>query len=143
MKIASRNLEMAHLTANEKALLLCEAALALKDRGDYEGVRQIMKPLWQSVGQRPDVNALHSSVAAEVLLTVGILTCWIGNKGQSKQAQESAKDLIVEGMKFFESIADVKKIAAARSELAYCYWCEGALHEARILFQQATEKLTA
>jgi tetratricopeptide (TPR) repeat protein len=143
MRITSHKLDISHLTANEKALFLCETALELKDKGDYEGVRGVMQPLWGSVGERPDIHGLHSSIAAEVLLTVGILTCWIGSKSQLKEAQETAKNLIGESILFFESIADVKKVAAARAELAYCYWCQGALGEARIMFEEALAKLTA
>ncbi len=35
------------------------------------------------------------------------------------------------------------KIAAGRIELAYCYWYEGELNEARIWFTEAIQKLTA
>jgi tetratricopeptide (TPR) repeat protein len=53
-----------------------------------------------------------------------------------------ARDLICESITFYESAGDVKKIAAARAELAYCYWWEGALDEARIMFHEALQKLT-
>ena len=36
----------------------------------------------------------------------------------------------------------MKKVASARVELAYCYWREGALDEARILLNEALERLT-
>jgi tetratricopeptide (TPR) repeat protein len=142
MKITLRKFDTSHLTANEEALRRCEMALELKDRGDYAGVQGVMHPLWDAMGERPNCTGLHASVAAEVLLTVGILTCWISTQCQLKKAQETAKNLITESLHFFESIGDLKKVAAARSELAYCYWCEGELNEARTMFEESLVKLT-
>lgn len=101
-----------------------------------------MHPVWKRIGERPETNGLHPSVAAEVLLCVGILTRWIGSRNQIKESQSIARDLISESITFYESVRDVKKVAAARAELAYCYWREGALDEARIMFTEALEKLT-
>jgi hypothetical protein len=56
---------------------------------------------------------------------VGILTGWIGSKNQIKEAQETAKNLITESINYFESVGDQKQLAAARVELAYCYWRDG------------------
>src|SRR5687767_151888 len=73
-------LESSHLTLNESAWLRCQAALELKDKGDYEGAREVMRPFWKRFGERPDVEGLDPLTAAEVLLHVGILTRWIGSK---------------------------------------------------------------
>jgi tetratricopeptide (TPR) repeat protein len=81
-------------------------------------------------------------VAAEVLLCVGVLTRWIGSKNRVEGSQETAKDLITESITFYESIGDLQKLAAARVELACCYWREGALDEARITLTAALQKLT-
>jgi tetratricopeptide (TPR) repeat protein len=116
--------------------------LKLKDKGDYERALNAMLPLWKGIGERPDVDGLHPSVSAEVLLCVGILICWVSNKYQLIEAQESAKDLITQSVNYYESVGDAKKIAAARSELAYCYCSSGQLSEARIVFTEALEKLT-
>jgi tetratricopeptide (TPR) repeat protein len=142
VKIASPKLDTSHLTANEEALLRCQTALELKDKGWYEPAQEVMKPLWKDVGDSPNIGGLHPSVAAEVLLCAGILTRWIGSKNQLEEAQEAAKNLITESTTFYESVGDVKKIAVARVELAYCYWREGALNEARILFNEALPRLT-
>jgi tetratricopeptide (TPR) repeat protein len=101
-----------------------------------------MGTLWTHVGERPSTTGLYPSVAAEVLLCAGILTRWIGSKNQMKESQFFARDLISESISFYESAGDVKKIAAARAELAYCYWREGSLDEARIMFREALQKLT-
>ncbi|HZE63038.1 MAG TPA: helix-turn-helix domain-containing protein [Pyrinomonadaceae bacterium] len=143
MRITSRKLNVAHLSANEEALVRCQAALELKDRGDYQGAKEIMGRAWKRVGDWPDTKTLHPSVAAEVLLCVGILTRWIGSKEGIQEAQEAAKNLISESIQFFENIGDRKKVAAARMELACCYWREGALDEARIILVESLEKLTS
>src|SRR5882724_1994012 len=142
MRITSPKLHVSHLTANEKALLLCETALELKDKGDYSSAQEVMRPLWERVGERPKTDQLYPTVAAEVSLCVGILTRWIGSKNQIEGAQETAKNLITESITFYESISDVHRIAAARVELACCYWREGGLDEARITLNAALQKLT-
>ncbi len=142
LKIASPKLHTSHLTANEEALVRCQAALERKDSGNYESAQDAIRRLWRGVGSRPETAGLHPSVAAEVLLCAGILTGWIGSKSQIKEAQETAKDLITESITYFESVGDQKKIAEARTEIAYCYWRAGELNEARITLCEALEKLT-
>ena len=142
LKIASPKLHTTHLTANDEAMIRCEAALLQKERGDYEGAQDIMRRLWAGVGERPEIGGLHAPIAAEVLLCVGVLTGWIGSKIQNKESQEIAKNLIGESISYFESAGDQKKAAAAQTEIAYCYWRDGQLEEARILLNGALEKLT-
>jgi tetratricopeptide (TPR) repeat protein len=142
MRIASPQLHTSHLTANAEAQVRCETALELKDKGKYEGARTVMLPLWRRTGERPNIKGLHPSVAAELLLTVGILTGWLGSKEGIEGAQEMAKNLISESITFYESVGDTKKVAAARAEIAYCYWREGGYDEARIMLTEALQKLT-
>ena len=142
MKIASPMLETAHLNANDEALHRCKTALEQKDKGDYAGAQETMRPLWKGVGERPKTTALDPSVAAEVMLCVGILTSWIGSQNQIRDAQELAKNLITQSMTYFESIRDVTKVAGAQSEIAYCYYREGSLNEARSWLHEALNKLT-
>jgi tetratricopeptide (TPR) repeat protein len=143
MKITSSKLHTSHLTANDEALFRCRTALELKDKGDYGGAQDVMRPLWRCVGERPETGGLYPVVAAEVLLCVGILTRWIGSKNQIEEAQKIAKDLITESITFHELAGDIKTVAAARVELACCYWREGALDEARIMLNEALQILTA
>src|SRR5438132_13374550 len=142
MTITSPKLDTSHLTANDEALLRCQTALELKDKEAYESAQEVMRPLWKRIGERPETTGLYSSVAAEVVLCVGILTGWIGNRNEIQEAQEVAKNLITESITLYEAVGDVKKIAAARAELAHCYWREGALDEARIMFNESLQKLT-
>jgi tetratricopeptide (TPR) repeat protein len=142
MKITLPKLRASHSITNEEAQQLCEAALEYKDREDYAGAQEAMHALWEGVGERPTTEGLHPSVVAKVLMTVGILTGWIGSKNQIKDAQETAKNLITESVTYFESVKDVRMIAAARTEIAFCYYREGELNEARTMLREALVKLT-
>ena len=142
MKIASPKLDTANLNANDEALFRCKTALEQKDRGDYAGAQETMRPLWKRVGERPKTTGLDHCVAAEVLLCAGILTSWIGSKNQIPDAQELAKNLITQSMTYAELSRDVTKVAVAQSEIAYCYYREGTLNEARSWLHDALNKLT-
>lgn len=142
MRTTLAKLDSSHLTLNESAWLRCQASVELKDRGDYEGSREVMRPFWKNFGERPETEGLNPSMVAEVLLHVGILTRWIGSKNQISNAQDIAKDLISESIALFESLGDVMRVAAARAELGFCYWWAGALDEARIMLTEALQKLT-
>jgi tetratricopeptide (TPR) repeat protein len=117
-------------------------ALELKDREDYAGAQKTMRPYWSRIGQRPHTRELDLPAAAEVLLCVDILTSWIGSKNQVSQAQEIAKNLLTQSITYFDESRDVIKVAVAQSEIAYCYWREGALNEARSWLDEALKKLT-
>lgn len=140
---ASLGVTLSGVTLNESARQMCEAAIAFKDRGEYVKAENVLRPFWPRFGERPNIAGLYPVTAAEMLLTVGILTRWIGSKNHIKESSQIASDLITESITFWEAERDVKKVAAARSELAYCYWRAGALDEARIMFTEALKKLTA
>lgn len=142
MKIALPQTHTSPAITNAEATRVCKAALQHKDREDYAGAQRTIRDLWAGVGERPKTEGLHPSVAAEVLLSVGVLTSWIGFKNQVKDAQETAKNLITESITYFDSMGDVPRIAAARTEIAYCYWREGELNEARIMIREALKKLS-
>ncbi|HEY0005692.1 MAG TPA: helix-turn-helix domain-containing protein, partial [Pyrinomonadaceae bacterium] len=73
------------------------------------------------------------------LLRVGVLTGWLGSRNQTADAQETAKNLITQSTSVFESIRQTKKVTEARTELAVCYWHEGAYNEARIIVKDLLE----
>src|SRR6266852_5273317 len=143
MNITSPKPETSHLAPNEQALRNCQTALELRDKSDFQGARAVMHPLWERVGERPETKGLQVEVRAEVLLTVGILTSWIGSKEGIENAQEVAKNLISESIGLYQTLGDMTKIAASRAEIAYCYFREGALDEARIMLTEALQLLTA
>lgn len=71
-----------------------------------------------------------------------MLTGWIGSNNQTTGAQEAAKNLISESIALFESRSYTKKILEAQTELAYCYWREGALDEASVILKEVLPRLT-
>ena len=68
-----------------------------------------------------------------MLLQAGVLSGWIG---EAKGAQDAAKDLIGESAALFEKLGESNR-AAARAEIALCYWREGAYAEARVMLEEA------
>lgn len=143
MRMASSKLDTSHLTANEEAALRCRTAIELKDRSEYDEAREAMFPLWNgSIGSRPKTNGLNEAVVADVLLTTGILTGWLGSRGEIKDADDYARDLITESIRLYAALGDSRRVAEARTELAYCYWRSGANDEARILCNEALKRLT-
>jgi CheY-like chemotaxis protein len=129
------------LSHDERARLRCQLAKELEDVGNYEAAREAMGELWSRVGERPILDDLDDSTAAEVLLRAGVLTGWIGSVKQIERAQETAKNLISESSTRFEAIGDALKAAEALMELGHCYWREGAFDNARVLLKEALEQL--
>jgi tetratricopeptide (TPR) repeat protein len=99
-----------------------------------------MASFWPRVGERPETTELGERAAAEVLLRAGVLTGWLAAAGRPARGQDTAKDLIGESLSTFERLRLKDKAAEAQSELAYCYWREGALDEARVLLQEALDR---
>src|SRR5437588_5656760 len=125
------------LSLDERAIIRCRLAKQHEDAGEYEAASEALAELWQGVGVRPNLEDLNVETQAHVLLRVGMVTGWIGGEKQVAGAQEAAKDLISESLRMFESLGDQTRVGEARSDLARCYWREGAFNEARVFFQQA------
>jgi tetratricopeptide (TPR) repeat protein len=141
LRLASRKLDTSHLSRDRAVLARCKIALEQRDNGDTKGALEIMRPLWRGVGTRPDTQGLQPETVADVLFCTGVLTGWIGNSNQIKDAQEIARDLISESINYYQANGPQSKAAEARSELAYCYWREGRVNEARIMLHEALERL--
>lgn len=137
-----RQLENPDLSVDSRAELRCEIARELEDKGEYEEARAVLSDLWKRIGEHPQVTGLQSSVAAEVLLRVGVLTGLVGNKNQVTDAQEIAKNLISESLTIFKLLSYKKKIAEAQTELALCYWRTGEYNEARDVLTETLSRLT-
>jgi tetratricopeptide (TPR) repeat protein len=143
MRTTSPNLDTSHLTANQEAELRCRIALELKDRNEYDAAREAMFPIWNGViGSRPNTKGYSEAMIAEVLLTTGILTGWLGSRSEIKEADDYARDLITESITHFEALGESRKIAEARTELAWCYWRAGDNDSARIFSSEALKRLT-
>jgi DNA-binding NtrC family response regulator len=129
------------LSLDQQAQLHCQVARELEEAGDYEAARSAMGDLWQRIGERPQIEGLEQRTAAEVLLSVGLLTGRLGSAHQVAGAQKIARDLISESLVIFESLGLPSKIAEAEIELAHCYWREGAYDESRIRLHDAISHL--
>ena len=118
------------LSVGRRVELCCELATEFENKGEYEEARELLSGLWPEMDQRPDVAELEQDTAAEVLLRAGVLTGWLGSHHQITDPQEKAKNLISESITIFESRKYPRKIAEARTELAWCYWRTGDYNEA-------------
>lgn len=132
-----RSLDTPGLSPNERAVLRCRLSKQLEQGGDYEAAGEAMAELWQGVGARPVLEGLDDGTQAEVLLRVGAITGWVGSARQIEGSQEMAKDLISESARAFERLDQRNKVGEARSDLALCYWREGAFDEARVILHKA------
>lgn len=117
-----RELANPSLSVDDRAELCCETAKAFEYKGQYEQARKVLSDYWTRIGERPKLDGLAQSTAAEVLLRAGVLTGVIGSRTQIAEAQEAAKNLIHESLTIFQSSRYRKKIAEAQTELALCYW---------------------
>jgi transcriptional regulator with GAF, ATPase, and Fis domain len=132
-----RQIDDPALSRAERARLRCQLAKELEEAGNYEAARGALGDLWQQVGERPKIADLDLRTSAEVLLRAGTLSGWIGSSKQIEGAQEIAKNLISESITIFESLDETAKAVEGQSELAYCYWREGAFDEARVMLSAA------
>ena len=137
-----RQIDNPGISHTERVQLRCSLAKELEEAGNYETAREIMGGVWQRIGERPLLDGLDERTAAEVLMRVGTLSGWLGSAKQLAGAQETAKNLITESISVFEKLPDAAKVAEAQTELAYCYWREGAFDEARITLQEALARLS-
>jgi len=129
------------LSRDERARLRCQLAKELEQGGNYDAAHGAMGDLWQRMGERPVLEGLNQHTAAEVLLRAGALSGWLGSAKQVEGAQEMAKNLISESITIFESLQETEKAAEAVTDLAYCYWREGAYDEARVMLHNALSRL--
>ncbi len=137
----TRLLEDPAMERNERAQLRCRTAKQLEEAGNYEAAREVMGELWRRIGDPPAIDGLNQATAAEVLLRSGVLTGWLGSAQQREGAQETAKDLISRSTALFEVLQRPEKVAEAQTELAICYWREGAFDEARVVLREALARI--
>lgn len=124
------------LDRNERAQRRCALAKELEEQGNYHAARTALGPLWV-VDDRSHLDALNDSLKAEVILRTGVLTGWLGSANENGDSQEQAKNLLTEASERFERSLLLHKTAEARTEIAWCYWREGAYKEARAFLQDA------
>ncbi|MGQ0762816.1 MAG: helix-turn-helix domain-containing protein [Acidobacteriota bacterium] len=118
----------------------CRAAKELQNIGEYEAAFDAIAAFWPGIGERPHTEGLPKAQGAELVLRAGALAGWLGSSRQVPGAQQFAKALISESIKSFEELGLSEKVAESQTSLAVCSWREGAMDEARVLFQTALAK---
>lgn len=136
-----KELDNPTLTEDARARLRCRTAAEFSHSGQHESAREALGEFWRGIGERPNMNGLGESTVAEVLLQAGALSGWLGAIRQVQGAQAAAKDLISESAALFEKLGEPARAALARSDLALCYWREGAYDEARVLYTRSFDEL--
>jgi transcriptional regulator with GAF, ATPase, and Fis domain/Tfp pilus assembly protein PilF len=139
---ASRQQITSTLPLGESVRLRCEAARRAEEAGDYEAACDSLSEWWEGVGERPRVEDLETGAAAEILLRAGVLTGFIGSARQIADAQETAKDLISESIRLYESLRETEKVAEAQTELGHCYWRAGSYDDARVILSQSLAQIS-
>ena len=138
-RAASR--ENQSLTCADRAQYCCALAKDFEKAGEYEAACEALFEFWPDRAEPPVVEGLDRKATAHVLLRVGALAGWLGSARQDKGSQEAAKNLITQSVEIFAGLGESDRIAEARSDLALCYWREGAFDEARIHLNRALELL--
>lgn len=127
--------------SSEAVLGRCELAKKFEEAGDYGAAIAAMGRLWTEQNITETLENLDEMAIAELLLRRGVLTGWMGSARQLEGSQEAAKDLISKSIISFERLGNSSKVAEAETDLAYCYWRQGAFDEARTLLQDALSHL--
>ena len=118
-----------------------ENTKALIEAGEFEFARAEIEDVWKGPGEYPETDGLPSETKADLLLVCGILTGWFGSINQTEGLQESSKNIISKASFIYETENNLLKWADSRSELALCHWREGSYSEARIVLQDALDKI--
>jgi two-component system chemotaxis response regulator CheY len=133
--------EKRSLTRTEWAQHCCDLAKNFERAGEYEAAGEALTEFWPERQGQPTLEGLDQQTAAEVLLRVGALAGWLGSARQAERSQETAKNLITQSIEIFAGLGESERVAEARSDLALCYWREGAFDEARINLVEALDRL--
>jgi tetratricopeptide (TPR) repeat protein len=126
---------------SQHAKLCCQLAKQLERAGEYETACEALSEYWPDREGPVSLDDLDLETGAELLLRAGTLTGWVGSASQAGGAQERAKNLISRSIEIFEQLGETARAAEARSDLALCYWREGAFDEARLMLTDAMSHL--
>src|SRR5258707_13105283 len=128
---------------SRRAMLCCQKARQLERAGEYETACKALGEFWPDPRGRVVLTDLDLPARAELLLRSGTLTGWAGSASQVGDAQERAKDLISRSIEIFDQLGETSRVAGARSDLALCYWRQGAFDEARLILKDTLARLSA
>lgn len=131
-QLATFQEESRGLPLQERAGLSCRLAKQLERSGEYEAACEALSEFWPDRDGALKLNGIDKPIQAEVLLRVGAMAGWLGSANPADGSQETAKNLITQSLGIFQDLGQSESVAEARSDLALCYWREGAYDEARI-----------
>jgi tetratricopeptide (TPR) repeat protein len=117
---------------SEKVKDVIETAKESEVVGKYEEAVGFLSPYWINITERPDVSELNKEEQAEILLRCGSLIGYIGSCKQIRNAQELAKNLLIEAGDLFSVLGITAKVAECETYMASSYLRMGELDEARI-----------
>ncbi len=140
-QLASLQSENRQLTRPERVLNCCALAKRLEKAGEYQSAAEALNEFWPNPRKPPTLDELPTPIQAELLLRVGALAGWLGRADQTGGSQETAKNLITRSIEIFAGIGKWDRVAEARSDLALCYWREGAFDESRINLAESLREL--
>jgi tetratricopeptide (TPR) repeat protein/CheY-like chemotaxis protein len=129
------------LTATQEAKLACTRAKQLEEAGEYEKARDALAELWHQTNETSGLEGLDPATRAEVLVRIGALAGWLGSAYQATGSQEKAKNLITRSIEIFDQLGESDRVAEARTDLALCYWREGAFDEARLILAEVLNEI--
>lgn len=86
-----RELENQNLSVNARAEVFCEAAKKLEYKGEYERAQKLLSDYWPGIGERPRVEGLAQTTAAEMFLRAGVLTGFIGASMRSERRRKQQR----------------------------------------------------
>ena len=124
---------------SERAAACCRRAKQLEKAGEYRSAYEALREFWPDTAGLPRVEALSDLERAEVLLRAGSLAGWLGSVEQTGGSQEQGKDLITAAIEILNKAGKSDAVAEAQSDLAVCYWREGAYDEARVLLRRVID----
>jgi CheY-like chemotaxis protein/tetratricopeptide (TPR) repeat protein len=136
--------EQAHgLDLKARADLCCRWAKQLEKSGEYEEAREALREFWPERLGPLTLDGLDDRAKAEVLLRVGTTVGCLGSANPDGNSQEAAKNLITRSLEIFQELGQSEFVAEALSDLALCYWREGAYDEARVHLERALSDVPA
>ncbi len=124
---------------SEEVKVIIQTAKELETVGKYKEAVEVLLPYWTNIMERPNVSELNKEEQAEILLRCGSLVGYIGSCKQTKNAQELAKNLLVEAGDLFSVLDITAKVAECETYLASSYLRMGELDEARIWIDTALQ----
>jgi tetratricopeptide (TPR) repeat protein len=120
----SKQLYSVTLTPNEEVQIFCNVAREQIEVGNYDAARLILNKWWIP-GNWPNLDALSSHSAADLLFTTGSLAGCLSSTGRIHKGQKHAEALLSASIGIFEHLGAKRRSAEGKIELALSYYRQG------------------